>query len=143
MDETLFGRKTLKAAPKIFKNNRPEIKKVRKERKDKQHDIKFRLSLNDKKLLKLKAMNQKMSVTKFASLVVKKDLILDREYSDYEYDNEGIFVHASLEGDYFEMLKTLAIEWNMPYRKVVHRIIKEYLAREYGGLTIHYYNDPR
>lgn len=143
MDETLFGRKTLKAAPKIFKNNRPENKKIRKERKDKQHDTKFKLSVEDKKLLKIKANTYRMSLTKFCSYIVKKDLVLERDYDTYEYDKNGEYIHTSLEGDYYEMLKTLEIEWNMPKRRVVHRIIKEYLAREYGRLTIHYYNDSR
>lgn len=141
MEETLFGRKTVKAAPKIFKSNRPEVKKVRKERKDKQHDVKFKLSIKDKKLLKLKALNHRMSITRFASKVVQRDLILARDYGNYEYDNNGEFIHVALTGDYFEMLKTLAVEWNIPYRKAVHRIVKDYLNREYGGVTIEYYND--
>lgn len=143
MEETFFGRKTLKAAPKIFKSNRPEVKKVRKERKDKQHDTKFKLSVKDKKLLKLKANSHRMSLTKFCSYIVKKDLIQERDYDIYDYDNNGEYIHTSLEGDYYEMLKTLEIEWDMPKRRVVHRIIKEYLAREYNGVTIQYYNDSR
>lgn len=139
---TLFERKTVKAAPKIFKSNRPEIKK-RKQRFDKLHDIKFKLSIEDKKLLKLKALDHRLSLTKFCSHIVKKDLIFEREYGYYSYDNEGDFVHVALEGDYFEMLKALAVEWNTSYRKAVHRIIKEYINREFGGVTTQYYNDAR
>ncbi|HHW36845.1 MAG TPA: hypothetical protein GXX18_06330 [Bacillales bacterium] len=143
MEDTIFGRKTLKAAPKIFKSNRPQLKNIRKERSDKKYDIKFKLSINDKKLLKLKALEHQLSLTAYCSQIVKKDLILNRDYDNYVYDNDGIFVHASLERDYFEMLKTIAAEWNLSYRKAVHRIIKEYLNHEFNGITIEYYNDTR
>jgi hypothetical protein len=135
-DTNLFSKKTLNAAPKIFKSHRPQVQKPRKKRKDAKNDIKFKLSVEDKKLLKLKAIDHRMPLTRFASFVVKKDLVLDKEYDDYEYEKDGEFVHVELQEDYFEMLKYLAAEWNLSYRMSAHRIIKEYLNREYNDVSI-------
>lgn len=132
----IFGRKTVAAKPK----NLPKYKsqKPRKTRSDKKHDIKFRLSSDDKKLLKLRSMDHQLSLTAFASLLVKNDLIKRKEYQKFSYDKNGHFIHVTLENDYFEMVKILSADWDLPYRKVVHRIIKQYLETQ-RGITIHHY----
>lgn len=136
---TIFGRTTVAATPKkIMTTSNP---KSRKKRSDAKHDIKIRLSPDDKKTLKLHAMDHELSLTAFASLVVKKDLLLDRDYSSYLYDHSGSYIHIVLEKDFFEMIKTLSLNWDMPYRRVVHRIIKEYLWRSAGGIKITTYNE--
>ncbi|KIL74342.1 hypothetical protein [Bacillus badius] len=99
----------------------------RKKRSDAKHDVKFKLSLEDKKKLHYKAMDENLSITALSSLTVKRELIRENFYEDVEYENDGVFVHATFETSYYEMLKTLSVEMNMPIRRVVHRIIKNYL----------------
>lgn len=135
----IFGRKQTKIAPKPIKPTQPP--KQRKKRSDTKKDIKFRLSAHDKTLLQLRAKDAGLSLTEFCSQVVKTDLLLEREYKNYEYDNNGKFVHCLLELHYHEMAVTLHIEWDLPLRKVAHRIIKEYLNREFGRVEISSYND--
>lgn len=139
-NSTIFGRETKPIKPKNFtsKNHSP---KPRKKRSDAKRDIKFRLSPEDRKTLKLHAMDHRLSLTAFSSMVVKQDLIREKEYKNFDYDNDGHFVHVRLESDYFEMVKTLSIEWDLPYRKVVHRMIMDYIWRANGGISISSWNE--
>lgn len=134
---TLFGRKSVAVRPKIIKGNINQEPKKRKKRSDAKSDIKFKLSADEKKVLQIKAMNHRLSLTAFVSLVVSNDLLLKKEYKQHEYDNEGEFVHVVLDQDDFNQIQSLKIEWSMSYRKVVHRIIKEYLWKEKYGITIY------
>lgn len=139
----IFGTKTAAVAPKIIAP-KPEKKtdpKPRKKRSDAKQDIKFKLSQEDKKFIKLHAMDHGLSLTAFASQVVKKELLRDRDYEPFEYDDGGQFVHVMLEQDFFEMVKTLSLDWDLPFRKVVHRIIKDYIWRANGGVKITHYNN--
>lgn len=136
-NDIIFGRKTAALKPKIITQSNNQIKPKRKKRSDAKHDIKFKLSADDKKLLRLKAMDHNLSLTAFASLIVKNDLLRNREYQKFEYDNNGFFIHVVLEHDYFEMVKTLSVEWDLSYRRVVHRIVKDYLWRSSGGVSIY------
>lgn len=138
--DTIFGRKPATAKPKHFAPKKRDPK-PRKKRSDAKHDIKFRLSPEDKKFLKLQAMDHKMSLTAFASFVVKRELIRDKDYDVYNYDNDGQFVHVMLDNNCFEMVKTLSIDWDLPYRKVVHRMIKDYIFISSGGVSISSWQD--
>ncbi|MBS4200262.1 hypothetical protein KHA93_11535 [Bacillus sp. FJAT-49732] len=141
---TLFGRKTLPVRPKAIKQNfNQEQPKKRKKRSDAKKDIKFKLSNEDKKSLQRKAMNHMLSLTAFASLIVENDLLRDKEYQDYEYDNNGEFVHVVLKEGDFNNIQSLSIEWGISKRRVVHRIVKEYLWIVSGGYTINTYREGR
>lgn len=135
----IFGRKTQAARPKHFTPD-PSSKKARKKRSDAKHDIKFKLSLGDKKALQLKSLDHQMPLTSFVSFVIKNELARNNQYDDFLYDNTGAFVHVVLEKDYYEMIKTLSVEWGMPYRRVVHRMIKQYL-QSISGITIKSYRE--
>jgi hypothetical protein len=141
--DTIFGRKTAAVKPKIFNQtiNPSNVQKPRKNRCDAKHDVKFRLSPADKQVLKLNAMNLSISLTAFASHIIESELIRNRDYNFYSYDNSGLFVHVMLDNDNFEMVKALSIKWDVSFRKVIHRIIKEYIWRSKGGIIIKYYND--
>ena len=134
----IFGNKRPVAIPKQSNENmKPSNnQKPRKKRSDAKHDIKLKLSSSDKKILKLKAADHNLSLTAFNSMIVKKELLNDWEYDLFDYDNNGQFVHVMLEKDFFEMIKTLSIEWDISIRKVAHRIIKNYIFRSKGGIKI-------
>ncbi|MEQ6377113.1 hypothetical protein RZN22_09650 [Bacillaceae bacterium S4-13-58] len=130
-ESTLFERPTVAVKPKIYTQKTP-TKKTRKTRSDKKHDIKLKLSKEDKQLLKLKAMDHHMSITAFASQVVKQELIREQDSEDKEYPKDGSFVHVVLENGFFEMVKTLSTEWDLSYRKTTHRVVKHYIDRQLG-----------
>lgn len=134
----IFGRKTVPVKPKII-NQKSTVSKPRKKRSDAKHDIKFKLSSSDKKVLKLKAMDHQLSLTAFASMVVQSEMFKENDYENHEYDNYGEFIHVVLEEDFFKMIQRRSVEWGMPYRRVVHRIVKEYLERSNTGITIHHH----
>lgn len=136
---TLFERKTIAAKPK-FNSSKTPTKKPRKTRSDKKHDIKFKLSKEDKQLLKLKAMDHRMSLTAYTTQIVKHELIRDQEFEYQEYPREGSFVHVVLENDFFEMVKTLSVEWDLSFRKTAHRIMMNYIDRQRGP-KIDYWRD--
>lgn len=139
----IFGTKARATAPKFFTKKTPKKSdpKPRKKRSDAKHDIKFKLSPGDKKTLQLVAMDHGMSLTAFASHIVKMDLSRSKDYGFYHYDHSGQFVHVVLESDFFKVVQTLHINWQIPMRHVVHRIVKSYIDRTTGGPQIHYYND--
>lgn len=141
MSNIIFGSKRPAAAPKIIINQ--STKKIRKKRSDAKKDVKFKLSLEDKKILQYEAMKHNLSLTAFCSMIAKHEIDKPYDYDDYYYDDNGEFVHAELEQDYFGEVQRLKIEWNMPsYRKVVHRLIKGYLDR-ISGIKIYSYREGR
>lgn len=139
-NNTIFGRDQKTAKPKHFAPKK-SIPGPRKKRSDAKHDIKFRLSPSDKKFLKLRAMDHNLSLTAFTSFIIKSELIRDNVYDNYEYENDGQFVHVMLDKNCFEMLKTLSVDWNLSFRRAAHQIIKDYIFKASGGVKIIHYND--
>jgi hypothetical protein len=93
----------------------------------KKHDIKFKIPATDKQNLMLMAFDDDQSLTAFCSKLVQMELVRFREYENIPYPEQGLFVHVKLEDDYFKMVQTLAAQWLLPYRQVIHRLIANYL----------------
>lgn len=136
-DKTLFESKVAPAAPKPVKNKSGQ----RKTRSDKKKDIKPMIAPEDKKKLQLRAIDSGLSLTEFCSNVVKDYLNKGIEFNDYDYPFEGKPIHVLLEEEYFKLVELLHVEWDLPRRQVVHRIIKEFLTREFGGFEIISYEE--
>lgn len=101
---------------------------------DKKHNIKCRVLPDEKKQLKLKAIEQGKSLTDFCSEVIKKYHGEKVAIGDFEYPHkEGVLINVLLEDRFFARNEKLYVEWDMSKRQVVHQIIKEYLNREFGG----------
>lgn len=134
-NDTIFGREIKTAKPKHFAPKKRDPK-PRKKRIDAKHDIKFRLSPEDKKFLKFQAMDHDLSLTAFTSFIIKRELVQDNDFDNYDYDNEGQFVHVMLDKNCFEMIKTLSVEWDLSLRRAAHRMIKDHICRSSGGVKI-------
>jgi hypothetical protein len=93
----------------------------------KKHDIKFAVTVDDKRKLMLMAFDADLSLTQFCSQLVRKELVRYRMYSKLAYPTNGVLIHVKLEEDYFKMVQTLAVQWLLPYRQVVHRLVANYL----------------
>ncbi|MCQ2010523.1 hypothetical protein NOM01_10900 [Sporolactobacillus sp. STSJ-5] len=93
----------------------------------KKHDIKFKIPATDKQKLMLMAMDEDQSLTAFCSKLVRTELVRYREYEGIPYPEQGLMVHVKLEEDYFKMVQTLSAQWLLSYRKVIHRLITNYL----------------
>lgn len=98
---------------------------------DKKHNIKFKVLPDEKKQLKLKAIEQGKSLTDFCSEVVKKYTGEKVVIGDFEYPHkEGVFINVLLDDIFFARIEKLYAEWDMSRRQVTHRFIKEFLRRE-------------
>lgn len=118
-------------------NDPSEQKKDRKKRSDAKKDIKFKLSVEDRKKLKSGALDHRVSLTTFGSMIVETELKQQpKSYPQYHYDHSGKFVHVMLDQETFKIVQKLSIEWDCNYRQVAHRIIKDYIKDVYDGLKI-------
>lgn len=93
----------------------------------KKRDIKFSVRIDDKRKLSLMAMDAEQSLTAFCSQVVEKELVRYRQYDRIVYPLGGPLVHVRLNADFFKMLQTLSVQWDLPYRRAVHRLVANYL----------------
>lgn len=119
-----------------------ECRSSRKPRSDKiiRKDIKARLSSKEVELLAEQALKNGLSLTAFASKIVKDklakiekdELAITRPYKDYFYDDNGEFVHVLLEEEFYPMLFKCKVKWRLPFRKIAHRIIKEYISDHFN-----------
>lgn len=91
------------------------------------HDIKFAARLSDKQKLRLLAADSNRSLTAFCSELVRNELARYRTYDRIIYPGGGPLIHVKLNDDYYTMLQTLAIQWDLPIRHAVHRLIANYL----------------
>lgn len=139
INKTMFERHVGPAAPKP----KYKLHKPHKTRSDKKYDIKVKLSPGDKKILGLRMIDNAPSLTEFCSNIVKGYLSQDMNYGDYDYDENGVFVHVLLEKELHNKIKSLKVEWGMSsYRRVAHRILKEYLHRNCStGVEISHWRD--
>jgi hypothetical protein len=137
---TIFGRKSVAVKPKLIQETTIQLvsKKERKKRSDAKKDIKFKITVEEKKTLQLRALHHKMSFPEFLNTLVKQELRLTKNYESYPYDNDGVYVRVKLEDEYVEDIKRLTIEWQIPNLKVVHRIVKEYLENLSRPSIYHY-----
>lgn len=93
----------------------------------KKRDIKFAVSVDEKRRLSLMAIDSEQSLTAFCSRLVEQELVRYRQYDRIVYPLGGPLVHVRLNADFFKMLQTLAVQWDLPYRRVVHRLVANYL----------------
>jgi hypothetical protein len=129
----IFGSKLKPIKPVIYEQRSP-----RKTRSDKKHDIKFRLSAADKRILKTKAMNLNVSLTTFLSNIVSDHLSNSKTFILCKQEKEGSFVHAVLPGVRFKDIQNFSIEYDSSFRNVAHSIIQTYLQKESNVKIIHY-----
>jgi hypothetical protein len=85
------------------------------------------MNVDDKRKLMLMAYDVDLSLTQFCSKLVREELVRYRAYLKIAYPTNGVLIHVKLEDDYFKMVQTLAVQWMLPYRHVVHRLVTNYL----------------
>lgn len=83
--------------------------------------------LDDKKRLRLLANDAGVCLTTFCTKLVESELVRCRVYESIRYPSGGPLVHVKLEDDWFNMLQTMAVQWDLPYRHAVHRLVANYL----------------
>jgi len=109
----------------------------RKKRSDSKTDIKVSVSLEQKKALRILGFCENLSVTQYASNLVREGVAKD--YIQYaprtQYVREYEFVHVKLEQAVYEKLLRLAVDWNCSARKAAHRVLINML-KEQGGIQI-------
>lgn len=132
---SIFGaRQAEQPTPEVV--SKPPATKQRKKRSDAKNDIKFKLSASEKKQLKLLAADKRLSLTAFASEVIREALRGPGDQEPVEYNHSGQFIHAVLEDEFSDQVHLLSIEWDIPRRHVAHRIVKNYLAASVNDIKI-------
>ncbi|MEK4132032.1 hypothetical protein NYE67_20670 [Solibacillus sp. FSL W8-0474] len=140
--------KRLKPTKTIFNNQinpvnrtvKPTGTTERKKRSDAKRDIKVKLSEMEKKILQRLAMKRGIELTAMASEIVESQLMdLEQDFINYEYDENGKFVHVLLNEEYFEVIQNLSIEWDISIRKTAFKLIKNHITKVSGGFVIHDY----
>lgn len=126
--------------PEPEKRTRRTYTTERKKRSDAKRDIKVKLSFEEKKMLQRLAVGKEIEVTAMASIIIEKQLSdLQRDFKDYEYEKNGVFVHVLLDDEHFKIIQNLSIEWGFSVRKTAFKLMKNYLATLSGGFIIHDY----
>lgn len=93
----------------------------------KKKDIKFAVRVSDKQRLRLLAYEAHQSLTAYCSALVENELVRYREYRSIPYPIGGPLIHCKLGPDHYKMLQTLAVQWDLPYRQTVHRLVANFL----------------
>lgn len=106
----------------------------RKKRMDSKTDVKVAVSLDQKKALRILGFCEKLSITQYASKLVKEGI--SKEYIQFatrtHYSKDYEFVHVKLEQPYYEELVRLSIDWNCSVRKAAHRVLINMLKEQRG-----------
>lgn len=76
------------------------------------------------------AFDNGIPVTAHASDIVKRALSENQSFKEYEYPDQGAFVHVVLEDHHFIRIQELAAAWDKPFRRVAHKILKDHLNRD-------------
>jgi len=102
-----------------------ESERKRKKRNDAKTDIKVSVSLEQKKALRILGFCENLSITQYASKLVKEGV--SKEFIQYAprtyYSKDFEFVHVKLEPPVYEKLVHLSADWNCSVRKAAHRIL--------------------
>ena len=128
---TLFGRSTPYRRPKLVQHPH----KPHKERSDKKHDIRFRVTPHEKMRLKLQAKDHKMSLTSYLSDLLENELPTATN-DNYRYETKGSEVGVMICRESFDEVQTLSAKWDMPCRRVCYQIIKDVLERDKNGFVL-------
>jgi hypothetical protein len=107
-----------------------------KKRSDAKHNIKIKLDPKGRTHLRLNARHRGMSLTAFASEIIKIELLKDDTPPHSQYLNKGKFINLLVENELFEKIQDLSIQWDMSKREVVYQFIHYYLFLENGGIII-------
>lgn len=102
----------------------------RKVRKDKKHDIKIPLTLEQRKTIKALSRQAGEYPTNFLSQKMKNELpraeFLPEPFIPYP-SNSKLSYPVKLEEAYFKQLQDLSIEWDCSLRRAAYRIISSLL----------------
>ena len=111
-----------------------QSERKRKKRNDAKTDIKVSVSSEQKKALRILGFCEKLSITQYASKLVKEGV--SKEYIQFaprtHYSKDYEFVHVKLEQPVYEKLVHLSVDWNCSVRKATHRVLINILKEQRG-----------
>ncbi|MRG86725.1 hypothetical protein [Salinibacillus xinjiangensis] len=97
-------------------------------RSDKKHDIRIPVNEEEKRWVRLMAVEYGMSMTQFTTSLVKKSLSNHHQFVNYPYYDSNNIIHVKLDNEtYKELVKVMSL-LNCSIRKATYIVFKHMLT---------------